>query len=140
MNNFKLVFFFCLFGGLLFSSRDKEEIEARQTASFYTQSASSSSALTVFVEGILAGELPVVSEGIGGCSEKSKGFEKLLNTGVSTIVVKNTDDEVVIDIDLDLKNKGRSISIVTARKGTATSKSFQLGGSETCLIVELIED
>lgn len=139
MRKFKCAIVCCLLGGLLFSACNKEEIEARKTAYFFTKSTSSTSVLSTYVEGKLIGELPVVAEGIAACSEKSKGLEKLLNLGISTIVVKNNDDEVVIDVDLELKKKGREVNIKEIRKGTLSPHTYQLGGSQTCLIVELSE-
>lgn len=139
MSKFKLAIICCVLGGVLFSACNKEEIEARKTAYFFTKSTSSSSALTVYAEDKLIGELPVVPKGIDNCSEKSKGLEKLLNLGTSKIVAKNSAGEVVIDIDLELKKNGREIVIKEIRKGDVSPASFLLGGSRTCLIVRLTE-
>ena len=139
MSNLKLIIVCCLFGCLLFTSCNKDEIEARKTAYFFIKNTSSTSGLTIYIEDKLIGELPIVSEGINNCSETTKGLKKLLDRGVNTIVAKNSAGEVVIDVDFELKKNGREVNIKEARKGTGTLNSFQVGGSETCLIIELLE-
>lgn len=140
MNYLKFVVLaFIIASSFILTSCNKERIEARKTAYFFSKT-EAPQLFMLYVDDALIGELPLVPEGISECSAKSKGIEQLLKRGKNRIKIKNEKEELIAEAILELSRDGKAVTIGDARIGTFNVSSVQdKEASATCLIVEINE-
>ena len=121
---------------IIISSCNKKKFEAMKTAFFYTQIPLTEEVLTLYIDNSKIGEVPCVSEGIDDYDNREKGLKHLFSNGHNHIVVKNSQDDILMETTVVVKKEGREIHTENQIKGDVIVTSHEYN-KKYCVIIKL---
>jgi len=93
------------------ASCNKEKMELRRTAYFYTELHDSIDVMTLTVDDKLIGDINYVEGGITSFTDKDNGLKHTFDKKKNHVVVKNSTGETVVDLILIMSTLRTSVSV-----------------------------